>query len=75
MDLLVKDKGKEELIQVCDDLNRIDTFSCEKKALVSGLQELGLETGTIVTDQEKRVERVGEFTLNIVPAWEWLLTL
>jgi len=21
----------------------------------------------------KEVERVGEFTLNIVPAWEWLL--
>jgi predicted AAA+ superfamily ATPase len=74
VDFLVKDKGKERLIQVCHDLNRIDTFSREKKALVSGLQELGLETGTIVTNHEKRVERVGEFTLNIVPAWEWLLT-
>ena len=75
VDLLVKDKGKGELIQVCHDLNRIDTFSREKKALVSGLQELGLTTGTIVTDHEKRVEKVGEFTLNIVPAWEWLLTV
>jgi predicted AAA+ superfamily ATPase len=70
----VKDKGKGELIQVCHDLNRIDTFSREKKALVSGLQELGLTTGTIVTDHENRVEKVGELTLNIVPAWEWLLT-
>jgi hypothetical protein len=23
----------------------------------------------------KEMERVGEFTLNIVPAWEWFLTL
>ena len=75
VDLLVKDKGKGQLIQVCHDLNRIDTFSREKKALVSGLQELGLTTGTIVTDHEKRVEKVGELTLNIVPAWEWLLTM
>jgi len=74
VDLLVKDKGKGQLIQVCHDLNRIDTFSREKKALVSGLQELGLTTGTIVTDHEKRVEQLGELTLNIVPAWEWLLT-
>ncbi|MBW1744731.1 MAG: ATP-binding protein [Deltaproteobacteria bacterium] len=72
VDFLVKDNGKERLIQVCHDLNRIDTFSREKKALVSGLQELGLKTGTIVTNHEKRVERIGEFTL---PAWEWLLTL
>lgn len=74
VDFLVKDKGKGELIQVCHDLNRIDTFSREKKALVSGLHELGLTTGTIVTDHEKRAEKVGKFTLNIVPAWEWLLT-
>jgi predicted AAA+ superfamily ATPase len=74
VDFLVKDKGKERLIQVCHDLNRTDTFSREKKALVSGLQELGLKTGTMVTNHEKRVEKVGKFTLNIVPAWEWLLT-
>jgi predicted AAA+ superfamily ATPase len=75
VDLLVKDKGKGQLIQVCHDLNRIDTFSREKKALLSALQELGLKTGTIVTDHEKGVEREGGLTLNIVPAWEWLLTL
>ena len=74
VDFFVKDKGKEQLIQVCHDLNRIDIFSREKRALVAGLQELGLKTGTIVTDHEKRQERTGKFILNIVPVWEWLLT-
>ena len=69
----MKDKGKGQLIQVCQDLNRIDTFSREKRALISALKELGLGAGTIVTDHEKRVERAGGFTLNIMPAWEWLL--
>jgi predicted AAA+ superfamily ATPase len=73
VDYLVKDKGKGQLIQVCQDLNRIDTFSREKRALISALKELGLGAGTIVTDHEKRLERAGGFTLNIMPAWEWLL--
>jgi predicted AAA+ superfamily ATPase len=62
------------MIQVCYDLNNIDTFSREKKALVSGLNEFGIDTGTIITHYEKRVERLGKYTLDIVPIWEWLLS-
>jgi predicted AAA+ superfamily ATPase len=63
------------LIQVCHDLSQIDTFSREKKALLSGLRELKINTGIILTDSHKQVERVGEKTLKIVPVWEWLLKL
>ena len=61
------------MIQVCYDLTNIDTFTREKKALVSGLKEFGIDTGTIITESEKRVEQIGKHTLNIVPICEWLL--
>lgn len=70
---MIKDKGQWALIQVCHDLAHIDTFSREKKALISGLKELKIDTGTIINDSEKRVEQCGNYRLNIVPIWEWLL--
>ena len=73
VDFLLRDKGRGKLIQVCYDLNHIDTFSREKKALLVGLQELGTSTGTIITDYEKRVEQIGKYTVNVIPAWEWML--
>ena len=73
VDFLIKDKGQLALIQVCHDLAHIDTFSREKKALISGLKELKINTGTIINDSEKRVEQCGNYRLNIVPIWEWLL--
>ncbi len=73
VDFLLREKGEWKLVQVCHDLSHIDTFSREKNALVSGLQELGLESGYILTAHEKRVETVGKHTINIMPVWEWLL--
>ena len=64
---------KWKLIQVCYDVNDIGTFSREKKAIFIGLQKLGLNNGTILSNYEKRVEQIGKYTLNIIPAWEWLL--
>ena len=64
---------KWNLIQVCYDLTYIDTFSRKKKALLSGLNELGIDTGTIINDSEKRVEPCRDYMLNIIPIWEWLL--
>lgn len=61
------------MIQVCYDLSNIETFNREKKALIYGLNEVGIDTGTIITDNEKRLEQSGKFKLNIIPVWEWLL--
>ena len=61
------------MIQVCYDLTHIDVFIREKKALISGLNEVGIDTGTLITDNEKRVEQNGKSSLKIVPIWEWLL--
>lgn len=73
VDFLLKDNGEWKLIQVCSDLSRIETFTREKKALLSGLHELGLETGIILTQHEKREEKIKNYTIKIMPVWEWLL--
>jgi len=74
VDFLVKSRKDVNLIQVCYDLHNIDVFTREKKALLSGMRELGLKQGTIVTESEKRTQTEGGQTLELVPAWEWLLT-
>ncbi len=63
------------LTQVCHDLTRIDAFSREKKALLSALSELRITTGTIINETVKRMEQSGSYSLNILPIWEWLLSL
>jgi len=37
------------------------------------VHEPGVNNRVILSDYEKRVEQVGKYTLNIMPAWEWLL--
>jgi hypothetical protein len=73
VDFLIKDRDQWGLIQVCHDLAHIDTYSREKRALISGLKELKINAGTIINDAEKRVEKFEDYSLNIVPIWEWLL--
>jgi hypothetical protein len=73
VDLLVRNPGSMRLIQVCYDLNNLDAFAREKKALFSGMRELGLKRGTIITASESRKLKEGGLTLDIIPAWEWLL--
>ena len=74
MDFLMQDNGKNHLIQMCYDLSNINTFSREKKALLLAMKELGINTGLILTLDEKRIEERDNYSLHIVPVWEWLLT-
>jgi predicted AAA+ superfamily ATPase len=74
VDFLVKSGKDIQLIQVCYDLHNLDVFTREKKALLSGMNELGLKQGTIITESEKRTQTEGGLTFEIIPAWEWLLT-
>ncbi|MCP4578589.1 MAG: ATP-binding protein [Deltaproteobacteria bacterium] len=74
VDFVFQRNGESRLIQVCHDLSNIDSFSREKKALLAGMRELGIKTGLILTLNEKRVEEGDNYSLNIIPVWEWLLT-
>ena len=74
VDFVVIHKEKEEeLIQVCHDLTHVETYSRERKALLSGIKELGLKNGLILTQDEKREEKYEDYCLQIMPVWEWLL--
>jgi len=39
------------------------------------MRELGLKQGTIITENDKRTQTEDGQMLEIVPAWEWMLTL
>ena len=73
VDFLVKSQKDVRLFQVCHDIHNLDVFTREKKALFSGMRELGLKRGTVITENDKRTETQGGLTLDILPAWEWLL--
>ena len=73
VDFLLVKNGNKQLIQVCYDMSRVDTYNREKKALLAGIRELGLSTGLILTRDEKRLEKHNNYSLKIVPIWEWLL--
>lgn len=66
--------GKDrELIQVCYDMQQLETANREKKALVKGMNELGLDSGLVLTMEEKREEIIQGSSIQILPVWEWLL--
>jgi len=73
VDFLLIKNGQIKLIQVCYDLRQIDTFTREKKAILSGIRELELKSGLILTQDEKREEKIQNYSLQIMPVWEWLL--
>jgi len=76
VDFLVANlNGSQSLIQVSLDLNDPKTRKRELRALSSGMSELGLKHGTIVTlyQEESVSDEKGE--IQIVPAWLWALSL
>ena len=75
VDFLLMENGNNKLVQVCYDMAHINTYNREKKALLAGISELGLSTGLILTKDEKRLEKHDNYSLKIVPVWEWLLNL
>ncbi len=74
VDFAVKDNGTVKLIQVCHDLENMETLARERKALVLGMKELGLKSGLILTQDDRREEKVGEHLIKVMPVWEWLLS-
>lgn len=74
IDFLLDKSGKRALIQVCFDLSHIEIFNREKRAILAGIRELGLKSGLILTQHEKREERIENYSLQIMPVWEWLLS-
>ena len=65
--------GTVQLIQVCESLRDPRTRARELRALTAALRECGLPRGCIVTlDDSEQIQQDG-LTIDVVPAWRWLV--
>jgi predicted AAA+ superfamily ATPase len=69
--LAADNRRRRQLIQVCWTIRDPRTREREVGALLSGMEELGLKRGTLITwlDEESPDDRI-----DVVPAWRWLLS-
>ncbi len=76
VDFLVQfpDRSREP-IQVCESLSDPHTRKREIAALSQVMTELGLTSGTVVTRYEEEQIKLDEGTIEVVPAWRFLLNL
>jgi len=76
VDFIVPMRGRPRmLVQVCESLAEPQTRKRETAALSEAMAELGLSTGTIVTRNEDERIEAGGGTIEVVPAWRFLLEL
>lgn len=76
VDFIVPMRGRSKmLVQVCESLAEPQTRKRETAALSEAMSELDLKTGTIVTRNEDERIEAGGGTIEVVPAWRFLLEL
>jgi len=76
VDFIVPIRGRPKmLVQVCESLAEPQTRKRETAALGEAMAELKLKTGTIVTRNEDERIEAGGGTIEVVPAWRFLLEL
>lgn len=74
IDFVVKRNNKiSSLIQACYQLNDIKVIEREERALIAGMEELGLKEGIIINEDIEKVEKIGNRKINYIPLWKWLL--
>jgi hypothetical protein len=76
VDFIVPLRGHSPiLVQVCGSLTDPQTRKRETAALSEAMAELGLKTGTIVTRKEDGRVDAETGTIEVIPAWRYLLDL
>jgi predicted AAA+ superfamily ATPase len=76
VDFIVPVRGQPRmLVQVCESLADPQTRKRKTAALSEAMAELGLAAGTIVTRNEDEQIMTGAGTIDVVPAWRFLLDL
>ena len=64
--------GAKKLIQVCASFSAKSTRNREISALTEAMDELGIETGTIVTLSEEESIETECGKIHAIPAWLWI---
>ncbi len=62
-----------ELVQVCAEIDRPATRERELRGVESAMAELGVDRATIVTLEVEERVKLSSGTVEIVPAWKWML--
>jgi predicted AAA+ superfamily ATPase len=64
----------ETAIQVCMSLAGQETADREIKPLVATCKYFGIDNAQIITVNEQQSIQLDQLTIEVVPAWKWLLT-
>ncbi len=73
-DFIIKEKQKIiQLIQVCYNINDLDTKRREIESLLEASAELKCNNLLIITDEEEKEEKVKGKKIKFIPLWKWLL--
>jgi len=74
VDFVVKEGiNLKELIQVCWDVENLETREREVKALLKATEQFKINEGLIITREFSGEERIDEKNIWYVPVWKWLL--
>jgi uncharacterized protein len=73
VDFYIPEKGM--LIQVSYSINNPETAGREVKGLRAAMKEFGITISWIITYDETKEIEVQEGIINVIPAWQWLLTV
>lgn len=73
VDFYIAEKGM--LIQVSYSINNPETAEREVKGLRAAMKEFGISNSWIITYDETKEIEVQEGIINVIPAWQWLLTV
>jgi len=74
VDFVIKDGiSIKNLIQVCWDINKLNTKKRETGSLIKGLEELKLSEGLIITEEYEGEENIKDKKIKYLPLCKWLL--
>lgn len=74
VDFVIKDGLKlRELIQVCWNIDQPETKNREIRSLIAAMDEFGLKTGSILTEDFEGDEKIDGKTIVYKPLWKWLI--
>lgn len=74
-DFVIKDKNKiVEAIQVCYNFNE-ENREREVKGLIEAMKKFKLKSGKIITMNEEETIKKEGFTIKVIPAYKWFLSL
>jgi len=74
VDFVIKDGiSVKNLIQVCWDINKLNTKKREIRSLIKGLEELKLSEGVIITGEYEGEENIKDKKIKYLPLSKWLL--